>query len=185
MRKQKKVSLNARLGVAIALVVVVLAALIFFGSSHSDEIAHNQSSSEELKEQTTQTEDSPVLNSQTIEETTTSCEDYLFNEGKSLSIDGHNVLVDRISRQGVKLLVDGETATLFEGDGDRLGDGILIELDKGKILYFGVDDVDNAVSLRIGCETQGEDSRDKYVREKGEAICESIYKSCKDSFSID
>jgi len=185
VKRRKKVSLNTRLGVVIALVLVVLVALIFFGSQHPDKAVNNQSSSEEFKEQTTQTENSTILNSQTKQESNAVCEDYLFNEGDSRTIDGHTILVDRISKQGVKLTVDGEEAMLFEGDSDRLGEGILIELNKGKIIYFGVDDVDNTVSLRIACETQGEDSRDKYVREKGEAICETIYQNCKDSFSIE
>jgi len=174
-----------RLGFAIALVLIVLVLLILFGGNKKDLPSQNQTISEEFNEQATDNEKSLVQTPQASSINEELCEYYEFNEGQSRTIDSHEIIVERISKNGIKIYVDKEDSMVFEGDNDLLGDGIRIELYENKIIYFDVDDIENTVSLRVGCENKNEDSRDKYVRDKGNTFCEATYKDCKESFLID
>jgi hypothetical protein len=112
------------------------------------------------------------------------CEDYSFKQGDVLELDDKTVQVNRIGRNGVLVSVNDEEFMISESDNERV-DGFLVELAENDILYFAADDADNTVLLRLGCQKASEDPNDKYVREKGEAICEQLYTTCQSSFDIE
>lgn len=111
------------------------------------------------------------------------CEDYTFVQGQKLSLDNYDVVVERISTNAIRLDVDGEKFVLGEGFDIYSKSGLDIELQPNHIIYFTLDDSENAVTLRIGCK-RGENPKDKYVRERGLTICNTICSTCKDSFDI-
>jgi hypothetical protein len=112
------------------------------------------------------------------------CEDYSLKQGESLELDGNTLIVDRIGRTGVLLSVNGEEFMISENDDERV-DEFLVELAEDDILYFAADDSDNSVLLRLGCKKSSENPNDKYIRQKGESICEQLYETCQSSFDIE
>lgn len=112
------------------------------------------------------------------------CEDYFFEQGDALKIMNHTVKVSRIASSSLRMNVDGERSVLGKGDAERLGDGIRVSLAENDVVYFGADDPNNAVNLRVGCEYD-EDPVDKFVEKKGRDVCKALYEQCQDSFDFD
>lgn len=181
-RRRRQLSLQTRLGIAIALVVILLLVLVIFGTFSNKNVITAQNKTQDVNEleQTQSQATSPTRGQDRLQ----LCESYDFKQGDSLNLDGHEVIVERIAKQGVKLSVDGEQQILSLGESHDMGDGLLVELEKGAIVFFEVDDADNTATLVLGCQSEDEESWDKYVREKGEEVCEELYRQCTSSFDV-
>lgn len=185
---------KSRLGLFIIIVAVVVVLLIVFGSRGSDSnLSENQTNNDSVNktQETTKTvnvepEDKTELE-KVIEKTLSEkglCEDYNFNEGDSLEIKNNVVTLDKVSTTTAKITVDKETVFLTTGDDEIIND-LRIELHEGNLHYFGANDEENLVVLRIGCKHSDEDPNEKYVRERGEELCQEVYTQCRGSFGID
>lgn len=166
------------------LVLIVIILLFVFGSGSDDELGALNSSPGLQEKLDVLDQASKTINnepSKGVDEDL--CEDYYFDNLDTKTVSGHTVEVLRIATKGAKIEVDGEEATLFEGDSEILGDDFRVELKE--VFYFGSEDNDNMITLRLGCEKEGENSNDKYIRNKGENICENLYQTCKDEFDLE
>ncbi len=189
MRRMRKRFFRNKISLLILIVVVGLLLLLIFGSHHSDKSSLNKTKSGDiqvndnstLKLSNDKNEVESVVKKTLSEEGL--CEDYSLKEGEDISLDSHIIKVKRISKDAVLLLVDGENFYLSEGEDRRIND-FLIEIKPHKIFYFQANDPINAVTLRLGCKTTGEDPKDKYVREEGLKICKQIYDECRSNFNI-
>lgn len=112
------------------------------------------------------------------------CEDYFFEEGDELHILDHAIKIERIGKDAVRVLVDGENYALNGGDSEYLGNGIRLSINEGNILYFSANDPTNAVVMRVGCQ-HSVNPNEKYVQDRGEQICEQMYTHCQEAFDID
>lgn len=185
---------KSRLGLFIIIVAVVVLLLIVFGSRAS---SSNPSKNNTINNSVNKTQEStqavnvkPETNKTELEkiiEKTLSekglCEDYNFNEGDSLKIKNNVITLDRVSSTTAKLAVDNKTVFLKSGD-NKVVDDLRIELHEGNLHYFGYNDKDNLVVLRIGCKHADEDPNEKYIRERGEKLCQEVYTQCRESFGI-
>ncbi|MCF7866392.1 hypothetical protein K9L67_02345 [Candidatus Woesearchaeota archaeon] len=122
-----------------------------------------------------------------IIESSDMCEDYVLTEGDTVKVSTYSVKVNNIGSAAIRLSVDGKEGVLGEGDFERIND-LGVEIRNGKIAYFASDDPYNSVELRIGCD-KNEDPKDKYVRDKGLAVCKALIKTveekCVSSFDLD
>ena len=186
---------TSRLGIFIIVVAVVVLALIVFGSrgtpanNQDNKTTENESALLETQDTTpvqAETEPENGILEEVIEKTLSEkglCEDYNFNEGDALEIKDSTVLVERISSSSVKMTVDGTTFFLAPSK-DEVVNGLRVELKDGNLHYFGAGDSENVVVLRVGCKYSDEDPNEKYVRERGEDLCQEIYRECRDSFGL-
>lgn len=114
------------------------------------------------------------------------CEDYTLNEGEVMKLDGNTIKVDKVGSKSVKISVNGKEEMANEEDYNRI-DGFGVKVNN--IFYFGKDDKNNGVELRLGCDNSKEDPKDKYVYEKGAAACSAIIKQmeqeCIAKFDLD
>ncbi len=180
MRKHKR-SLELHHKFLIGLVVLIIFLLIIFKPFKQTE------ESIDFLNQTNEVDDvlrDPPLEDSSSELVGLLCEEYYLEQGKMLSIDKHDVLVEKIGSNSVKLVVDGEQLLLADGEMVFSDSKLRVALPAGKLLYVANDHEDNAVSLLVGCK-RGENPNDKYVADKGEDICEDIYETCKSSFGIE
>jgi len=194
MKYRNKPSIfKSRLGLFIIILAVVVLLLIVFGSKASDsELSKNQTTNDSVNKtqesvQAVNTEPETKTDLEKVIEKTLSekglCEDYNFNEGDSLEIKDTNITLDRVSSTTAKLIVDKETIFLTPGN-DKVINNLRIELHKGNLYYFGAGDKENVVILRIGCKYSDENPNEKYVRERGEKLCQEVYTQCRESFGI-
>ncbi|MGM5481748.1 MAG: hypothetical protein ACQESE_05065 [Nanobdellota archaeon] len=109
------------------------------------------------------------------------CEDYFFEQGDELEIAEHTIIVEKIAQSSLRLIVDDKRLVFGEGETERLGDGIRVELQENNVAYFGVDDPNNSASLRIGCD-HDENPISKLVDQEGQKVCRALYDQCKESF---
>lgn len=169
----------------IVLLALVFVGLLIFGGS--DEVAVEETVIAEsvpvLQQAIAEPIQEPVASSRTrqLDEL---CEDYSFKQGEVAELDGNTLEVKRIARSGVLLRVNDEDISVSYGDNEEVDD-FLVELAEDDILFFGTDDADNTVLLRLGCERASEDPNDKYVREKGSAICQQLITVCADEFDYE
>lgn len=195
----------------IAIAVVVLALVLVISLISSSKSSKNEELQDTLPTQSTSEVDTeaqepivqepePVVAKQESKTSSTStikvgedglCEDYVLAQGQKLQAVGHDIIVTKIGSTAVRLSVDGEDALLNEKDEEYLGDGIRVGLSEDSIIYFQENDADNVVELRVGCKID-DNPNDKYVQQRGEAICEDLYnefikqyESCKESFDIE
>lgn len=169
----------------IVVVGLVFLGLLVFGSPAEIEVAEEEAPEVAvLQEAGDQAEETPQLPTTAARELDESCEDYSFKQGERAELDGTDLFVKRIGRSGVILVVDEREFMISEADNERVGD-FLVELADGDILYFGADDPDNTVLFRLGCLKASEDPNDKYIREKGEVVCEELYTACQDEFDLE
>lgn len=196
MRHNNKPSIfNNKLGIFIVIVAIVVIALIVFGSRNPDvQSTENESINESLQQEDQSMEPVNVVVEdktdleEVIEKTLSEkgmCEDYTFNEGDSVELNGFDVTVERMSSSSVRVTVDKTTFFLASGKNKLIDEEFLVELRSGNLYYFGPEDPDNTVVLRLGCERADEDSSEKYVRDRGKVICEQVYQECRDSFGLD
>lgn len=110
------------------------------------------------------------------------CKDYFMKQGNTLTLNGHKIKVVKIGSNAVNMDIDGTQFLLAEGKFTWIN-GMGFEIQNNMLLYFEQDDPNNSIQVRVGCKN-GEDPNDKYVRDKGVAICTSLYNSCKSQFGI-
>lgn len=114
------------------------------------------------------------------------CENHVFYQGKDVTVNNKKIIVNKIGPSSIKLSVNNKEGIINEGSSNFI-DGIRIEFLEGKKIYFGPDDENNAVELRIGCKS-GEDTLDKHILSnlinKGTNICEALIKSCQEEFNL-
>ncbi len=180
MRKHPE-SLSAGYKLLFFVVLFLILVLIIFRPFHQEELLSENLSIQTNSSETTLQEESLVSTSDLKNGL---CEVYYLEQKDSLQLDKHDILVDKIGSTSVRVIVDKEELLIASGEEVYAGTGIRMELPKGKLLYFGNDNEDNAVSLLIGCK-RGENPNDKYIADKGKDICEDIYEMCKESFGID
>ncbi|MFP4118766.1 MAG: hypothetical protein ACLFTH_01810 [Candidatus Woesearchaeota archaeon] len=195
MRHHKK-SWSYRYGgiLAIGIAIIIIIILITILTTGKDEVEDNNDSYRMnetdldtlVKKNNTDNESisepigTPVKENETVNKRGL-CEDYFFEEGDELEIAGHTMFVERIASSSIRLVVDGEKHVFGEGDAERLGDGIRVELQKNNIAHFGTGDPNNAVSLRIGCNND-EDPVSKLMKKEGRKVCQALYEQCEASF---
>lgn len=192
----KKPQLNyTYIGVGAAIILIILL-IIFWPSGKAPEetqekgtdTINNNQAPEDLAETNKEPEVVEVKEvPKNLEfEDATVCEDYVMAQGQTITVGGHKIKIVKIGNSAVRLTVDGKEAILNEGE--VLRTDIKVELSEGKIMYWAEDDSENSVEVRVGCKT-GEDPFDKYVRDRGHTICESLKKQvesvCETGFDID
>lgn len=168
--------------VGVLALLIVFAAVLAFGKSDAAvEPQNNETSVELLQTVTEEAEPVPVTKTRELDKL---CEDYSFNQGDIAELDDARIAINRIGRSGVILSVNDQQFMLSEKDDEQVDD-FLVELAEGDILYFGTDDPDNTVLLRLGCESSSENPADKYVREKGLTVCQQILTTCQNTFDVE
>lgn len=204
MRYKRKPSLlKNRLGIIIIIVAVLVLALIIIGSttSKNKELEANQTQDVDLQDQleeviqeeieqvqTETTEEPKIEEEQEVSKTLKEkgmCEDYNFNEGDLLEIAGYEIMLEKVSTTSARIKAGKTTFFLSPGNDKVIDEELRIELRSGNLHYFGAEDEANTAVLRIGCKFSDEHSSEKYVRERGEDLCEAVYTQCKDSFGIE
>lgn len=200
MKRQKHLSKSSNtlwIGVGSAIVIIIILIIAFSGNKtvdvkETDTIEQNLDDTqvvfeepeplqgetvEALKEETT-----PVESKKIGEEGL--CEDYFFEQGDSLHILDHEIIVDRIGKDALRLRVDGQNYVMNDDESDYLGEGIRLSIAEDKILYFSADDPSNAVIIRVGCNYDV-NPNEKYVEGRGKNICRELYADCQSAFGID
>jgi len=112
------------------------------------------------------------------------CDDYFLQEGDKIKLDNYDIELVKMSRTSVRLKVNDKSLILAEGDRDR-EEGLSLEIEDNKILYFEDGHKDNSVQIRIGC-AKNEKPEDKFVeatlKEAGNDLCKDIYDFCEKEF---
>jgi len=112
------------------------------------------------------------------------CEDYLMQQGDKIILDGYIVELQKIATSSVKLSVNGRQLILSEGEYEK-EDGLGLEIQEGKLVYFEDGSEENQIQIRIGC-AKGMTPKDKIVedtlKESGILICTQVKDVCYESF---
>lgn len=165
----------------IVLILLFVTILLLGRNDASVDPKDNQTTVETLQTEQNEKEPVPVTKTKELEGM---CEDYSFNQGDIAELEQYTLSINRIGRTGVILTVNDQQVMLSEADDEQI-EGLLVELAEGDILYFGGDDPDNTVLLRLGCQSSSENPADKYVREKGQAVCQRLVTACQNEFNIE
>lgn len=114
------------------------------------------------------------------------CENHVLSQKEEVILDGRKISVTKIGPTSIRVAINEKDSILSEG-ASVFFDGIKVELLSKKLLYFGNDDEDNSVELKIGCN-KNEDPTEKHILStlniRGERICEALIKSCELEFGL-
>jgi len=112
------------------------------------------------------------------------CEDHVMEQGESITVDKKKITLVKIGSNSARVDIAGSQQILPEGS-SVYANGIRVEMLENDYVYFGEDDPDNSVQLRIGCE-KGSDPSEKNIlatiNSRGESICSALIKQCKQQF---
>lgn len=193
-RHQDDNFLKIKIGIVILIVVLLLVLVIWKPFSSKDEISEQEkilSSNNDINLETENVIEDTILDNEPINSDLPTkklgkeglCEEYVFSDGEELKILDHEIKVEAIGSNSIKLIVDGERKILGEEENERFDSGIKVGIAKDKIFYFAAGSEHNTAQIMIGCNYD-DNPNDKYVKEKGEQICEKIYNQCLIDFEI-
>lgn len=185
-RHQDNEFLNIKVGIAILVIILILVLVIWKPFSSNEDTTLNKTTINTSQQKDVELD---LVDDLVTQVTGTKlsdkglCENYLFKDGDILKISDYEIKLEAIGDSSVKIDVDGEKAILSENEIESFDSGLKLEIKKGSIFYQGFQNEYNSVEILVGCDIN-ENTKDKYVKEKGEKICDIIYNSCLEEFDI-
>lgn len=199
-RKDKRKYLIAGI---ITVVILIILIIIFSSSSSDEEVTDNNNSL--IDQNTINNEEQIILEpnvEEIIEETevvepeiveeevkelpklTGICGDYLLRKGDVLELENYEINLIQMGKTSVRISVNDKSIILNEGAREK-ENGLSLEIQDNKLMYFDEDNKDNLLQIRIGCDRE-ETPDDKYVEQalkaSGNELCQEIYSYCESKF---
>jgi len=110
------------------------------------------------------------------------CHERIVNQGEKFAINKVDMEVIQISKNAVKILVDGDMEVIdYE---NILKRPIRINLRKSGVLYTNAGSKNNMAVLKFGCASD-ETYKDDYVLTEGNKICLQMQKTCEEEFDFE